>query len=133
MTGAAVAPDGFLLCDGSSVLRTDYAALFAAIGVAYGAVDGTHFTLPDLRQRFAMGKAAAGTGNTLGATGGMIDHVHSIDPPATNTGSSGSTVAATPLLGNASSSGHIHSVNIPAFDSDADNPPYQVVNYIIKV
>ena len=39
-------PDGFLLCDGSSVLRSVYSELFALIGTTYGSVDGTHFNLP---------------------------------------------------------------------------------------
>ena len=70
-------PSGWLLCDGSSLLRAGtYAALFAIIGTTYGSVDGTHFTLPDMRQRFPLGKAASGTGSTLGATGGAIDHTH---------------------------------------------------------
>jgi microcystin-dependent protein len=74
----STAPAGFLVCNGSLVSRTTYAALFAVIGVVYGAGDGTTtFGLPDLRQRFPLGKAASGTGATLGATGGDIDHVHS--------------------------------------------------------
>ena len=40
------APTGYLLQNGASLLRADYPALFAAIGTTYGAVDGTHFTLP---------------------------------------------------------------------------------------
>lgn len=43
----SVCPSGFLFCDGSSLLRTDYPALFAAIGTTYGAADATHFYLPD--------------------------------------------------------------------------------------
>lgn len=74
--GGSTAPTGFLLCDGSSVLRATYAALFTAIGTTFGSVDGTHFTLPDLRGRFALGKAAAGTGSTLGASGGALGHTH---------------------------------------------------------
>jgi hypothetical protein len=35
-------------------------------------------TLPDSRQRFPIGKAASGTGSTLGGTGGNIDHTHSV-------------------------------------------------------
>lgn len=35
-------------------------------------------TLPDMRQRVPMGKAASGTGSTLGGTGGAIDHTHSV-------------------------------------------------------
>lgn len=73
---ASAAPTGYLLADGTSVLRSDYPALFAVIGTTYGSADGTHFTLPDLRQRFPLGKAASGTGNTLAGTGGGIDHTH---------------------------------------------------------
>ena len=53
----AAAPEGFLLCDGSAVSRTTYGDLFAAIGTAYGAGDGsTTFNLPDLRGRVAAGR-----------------------------------------------------------------------------
>jgi len=49
-------PDGWLLCDGSEVNRTDYANLFAAIKVAWGAGDLTEtFNLPDLRGMFLRG------------------------------------------------------------------------------
>lgn len=76
---AAVAPAGFFLCDGSDVSRTTYADLFTLIGTTYGVGDGsTTFTLPDLRQRFPLGKAAAGTGSVLGETGGAIDHDHDV-------------------------------------------------------
>lgn len=81
------APSGFLVCNGSAVSRTTYAALYAAIGNAYGAGDGTTtFNLPDMRQRFLMGVAASGTGNSLGATGGAIDHAHT-NPTTNNDGS----------------------------------------------
>jgi len=45
-------PDGYLECDGSSLLRATYATLFAIIGTMYGTADATHFNLPDLRGRF---------------------------------------------------------------------------------
>jgi len=49
-------PAGWLLCDGSAVDRTAYAALFAAIGSAWGGGDGsTTFNLPDMRGRFLRG------------------------------------------------------------------------------
>jgi len=47
------APTGWLFRDGSSLLRTDYPDLFAVIGTTYGAVDGTHFSLPDERGRLS--------------------------------------------------------------------------------
>lgn len=52
----------FLLCDGASVLRADYPDLFAVIGTVYGAADGSHFNLPDLRGRAALSQ---GTGPGL--------------------------------------------------------------------
>ena len=76
--GGTSAPSGWLLCDGAAVSRNTYARLFSVLGTTYGAGDGsTTFNLPDLRQRFPLGKAASGTGSTLGATGGAIDHTHS--------------------------------------------------------
>ena len=62
--GGSSAPAGWLLCQGQAVSRTTYAALFAAIGTAYGAGDGsTTFNLPDPREAALVG---AGT-NVLNA------------------------------------------------------------------
>lgn len=59
-------PGGYLLCDGSAVSRTDYAALFKVIGTKFGVGDGsTTFALPDLRASFIRG---AGTNNGYSAT-----------------------------------------------------------------
>lgn len=86
---AATAPTGWLLCDGSAVSRTVYAALFAIVATTYGAGDGTTtFNLPDLRGRVPAGKDDMGgtaasrltaggsgiTGTTLGASGGAETH-----------------------------------------------------------
>lgn len=71
------APTGFLECDGSSVLRATYASLFTAIGTTWGSVDGTHFTLPDLRRRVTVGKGGSGSAtlaNSVGSTGGEETH-----------------------------------------------------------
>jgi microcystin-dependent protein len=51
---------GWLACDGAAVSRTTYAALFAAIGTAYGAGDGsTTFNVPDYRGRAPVGVGTA--------------------------------------------------------------------------
>jgi len=56
-------PDAkWLTCDGRSLVRADYPDLFTVIGVTYGAVDSTHFNIPDLRGRAALG---SGTGSGL--------------------------------------------------------------------
>ena len=50
------APSGWLICSGAAVSRATYAALFAAIGTAWGAGDGsTTFNLPELRGEFVRG------------------------------------------------------------------------------
>jgi microcystin-dependent protein len=71
----ASAPDGWLLCDGSSLLRASYAALFAVIGTTYGSVDGTHFNLPNLKGRVVVGLNASETEfDGLGELGGEKTH-----------------------------------------------------------
>jgi phage-related tail fiber protein len=47
------APNGYLKANGAAISRTTYDKLFAAIGITYGAGDGsTTFNLPDLRGEF---------------------------------------------------------------------------------
>lgn len=56
LSSNASAPAGWLLCDGSAVSRTQYAALFAAIGTSAGGGDGaTTFNVPDYRGQFLRG------------------------------------------------------------------------------
>lgn len=63
-----VAPQDYLLCDGSAVDRTTYATLFGVIGTTFGAGDGsTTFNLPDLSGRVPLGVSQ---GHALGSTGG---------------------------------------------------------------
>lgn len=149
--GGTVAPTGWHLCDGSAISRSTFASLFAAIGTAFGVGDGaTTFNVPDLRQRFALGKAAAGTGSTLGGTGGAIDHTHPLDSASShvrmtmNTTSpqlraqrkSGMTSWAETLDVTATSgaAGSTTSTNGIALggSSDVANPPFQAVNFVIK-
>jgi microcystin-dependent protein len=81
-TAAVALPTGapWLACDGSSYLRVDYPALFAAIGITYGAADSTHFNVPDLRGETAImldggrGKITDSWANTLGGEGGAATH-----------------------------------------------------------
>lgn len=83
MTARAVAPAGWLLCDGAAVSRAEYAALYAAIGTTYGVGDGsTTFNIPNFLGRFPMGAdptnastAVGHTAHALGARGGEETHV----------------------------------------------------------
>ena len=68
----SVAPQGYLLCDGSAVDRTTYANLFAVIGTTYGSGDGSStFNLPDLSGRVVLGVSQS---HALGTTGGEATH-----------------------------------------------------------
>lgn len=107
----ASAPTGWLLAFGQSLLRAGtYANLFAVIGTLYGSVDGTHFTLPDLRGRVVAGQDDMGgtsanrlttplDGDTLGAAGGAesvnLAHTHSYSGTTAGMSSLGSGVAMT--------------------------------------
>jgi microcystin-dependent protein len=63
-------PTNWLACDGAAVSRATYANLFTAIGVVYGAGDGsTTFALPDLRGYFLRGSGTNADG-TVGAAFG---------------------------------------------------------------
>lgn len=62
---------GYLACNGAEVSRLQYPKLFKAIGITFGAGDGsTTFNLPDLAGKFVRGFDAAGTtdaGRTFGS------------------------------------------------------------------
>ena len=48
-------PDGYLLCNGASLSRTEFPELFAVLGTKCGSVDSAHFNLPDTHHRFLEG------------------------------------------------------------------------------
>jgi microcystin-dependent protein len=95
-------PAGWLLCDGRSLLRTDYPNLFNKISTTWGNVDGTHFNLPDTRGRSAVGKGQ-GPGMTLRNVGQVFgEETHQL--------SSGEMPVHSHAV---SDPGHGHSVNDP--------------------
>jgi len=66
-------PTGWLICNGSAISRTTYAALFAVIGTTYGVGDSsTTFNLPDLRGRSPFGVSGS---YALASTGGSADSI----------------------------------------------------------
>lgn len=67
-------PAGWLRCEAQSLLRADYPDLFTAIGTTFGSADGTHFALPDLRARSAVGYAEGATEYALGYMAGEEKH-----------------------------------------------------------
>lgn len=88
---AGGAPDGTLVCDGSTYGRIHFPLLYAAlVGTAY-VVDADNFTVPDLRDRFILGQGAS---SSVADTGGeaqhtlteaeMPAHSHTYVPPTIN-------------------------------------------------
>jgi len=66
MFAGSTAPNGWLVCDGSTVSRKTYSDLFKIIGTTYGAGNSNDtFTLPDMRGRCPIG---VGTGTYVTAT-----------------------------------------------------------------
>lgn len=131
------APEGWALCDGRAVSRTGYAALFEAIGVTWGAGDGSDtFNLPNLGGRMIRG---AGAGVPLGSVGGAATHTLTTgEMPRHNhlinlgQPSSGDGVVRPQYAGASGSY-----VNVNTFDTGSNSahnnlPPYAALNYIIK-
>ena len=67
---------GELLCNGASLLRSQYPDLFAAIGTTYGAADGLHFNIPDYVTNNRFLRAAGGSIAT-GTTQASQNKAHS--------------------------------------------------------
>jgi microcystin-dependent protein len=82
-------PAGWLYCDGSAVSRTTYAALYAEVGDAFGAGDGsTTFNLPDMRGEFLRGQddgRGVDTGRALGSNQSDATAVNGLSASTTGT------------------------------------------------
>lgn len=102
-------PDGWLDCNGASILKTVYANLFSVIGYTYGG-SGNNFNLPDMRGRVVVG-VGSGVGlstRALGSTGGEETHtLTSSEMPAHNHG--------------VTDPGHTHSYVNQSGDQSTDN------------
>ena len=76
MWATTTAPTEWLLCDGTNVSRSTYAALFAVISTTYGVGDGsTTFTLPNLKGKVPVGRDSGDASfDTMGELGGAKTH-----------------------------------------------------------
>lgn len=158
--GGTSAPTGWLLCDGSAVSRTTYAALFAVIGETAGEGNNTTtFNVPDLRGRFLRGRdGGAGrdpdaAGRTAMATGGNTGdavfsvqddefeahnhgvtdpgHTHSMSTQSTTAGSQAN--AANYTVPGETTSSNTTGITINNSGGSTETRPKNVnVNYIIK-
>lgn len=124
---------GWLVCNGSSLNRTAYAALFAVIGTAYGIGSNspinTTFSLPDFRDKYIMG---AGVTHSLATTGGSTsssfnatyNHSHGLNNHThasqahTHPGSHSHGVSAN---SHTHTHAHTHDVDIASFSSGGVN------------
>ena len=86
------APAGWLACRGQAVSRSDYAALFAAIGTTYGSGNGSStFNLPNLRGQFVRGWNDSASGPDANREFGSVQASQNLAHNHTaSTGSSGS-------------------------------------------
>lgn len=142
--GGTTAPNGWLLCQGQAISRTDYAELFAVIGTAFGNGDGVNtFNLPDPRDRFLEGASttnpigtekSAGLPNIKGGiTGGGLCSQTGISGAFTSSGVSQAFYDQTgnyqrySLGFDANKSNSIYSDNV-----DTVQPPAVCTNFIIK-
>jgi microcystin-dependent protein len=142
--GGSTAPEGWLLCQGQAISRTDYSALFAVIGTAFGAGDGsTTFNVPDFREVVPVG-AGTSTRSEI-ATHDAFDvgqfkddqfqsHIHDVYPANSPTGG---TMTYLSSYTGATGSGAYHSRTGTARDCNGRNGTTTRtkelgVNYIIK-
>jgi len=149
ITADSTAPSGWFICDGSTVSRTTYAALFDVIGTTYGAGDGsTTFGIPNLKGRVVVGIDSGQTEfDTLGETGGskvpaLLSHDHGSGTYVThgnitsNTTATGSANRIHALVGSSGDSqGGLtgrSGTESNGSQTSGNMPPYMALHYIIK-
>jgi microcystin-dependent protein len=109
----SVAPNGWLLCDGSEIEINTYRRLYNIIGSRFGVASNstTHFVLPDLRGRVPVGSGTDGslTERTIGEKGGAETHTLTADEMPSHIHSGTTEVSGE----------HVHSVDTGTID-DSD-------------
>lgn len=102
----------WLICDGRSLSRNDYLALFNVIGTSFGSESGDTFNLPDCRGRVmgAIGQGTDLTLRTLGQNVGEEEHKLLIsEMPSHNHGGVTNTTGAHNHTGTTNTTGaHTH-------------------------
>lgn len=132
-------PEGWHLCDGSSMSRSQYAALFAVLGTTYGNNDSSSFKLPDMRGLYVAGRGANNY-NSLNQKGGAnsvaltVDEMpkHNHSGSTEGSGSHSHTLSVYekngehPLFGSTSDSATISRSATAKTTSSADNHTHTV-------
>ena len=110
-SGASII-DGWLLADGSLKNKTTYPDLFAVLGDTYGTQTSTQFYLPNLADKFVIGKGS--TYSTLGGTGGNTSITPSGSNSAPSFSGSSSSVSGTVSLSGSTASHTLTTSEIPS-------------------
>lgn len=135
------APAGWLLCNGQSVSKSSYSALFSVIGYTYGG-SGDTFNLPDLRGKFPIGKSSS---HALASTGGaekvtlteseIPSHIHGLGNSsygnkqvAVDGGTSHTVFGAS----STTTENYFQAKATGGGEAHENMPPYITLNYIIK-
>lgn len=146
------APAGYLKANGAVLNRGTYAALFAAIGTAFGAGDGSStFAIPDLRGEFVRGwddTRGVDAGRALGSfqSSANLSHTHtgSSDSAGAHTHTYGRTTSEGSLTGASTGGGaltqtatssagaHSHAVTVSATGGTESRPRNIALLYCIK-
>ena len=125
MFAGSTAPNGWLVCDGSTVSRKTYSDLFKVIGTTYGAGNSnTTFTLPDMRGRtpIGVGTGSGLTARTLAATTGVETVALSTAELAShNHTASDSGHSHTTTVGNETAD-HTHTLDRGVWTNSGSNP-----------
>lgn len=144
---SATIPAGFLLCDGSTFITTDYPELFDVIGYSFGG-SGTDFLVPNLVDRtiigssgvFAFGDVGGETLVTLDAsempihTHVDLGHSHSIPlvtslPAQAGVGFAGNVTV--PVLSDNTGLSSANNQNAGGGDPHNNMQPYMALSYVI--
>ena len=156
----ALAPSGWLMCDGSAVSRTGFAHLFAVLGTTWGVGDGsTTFNVPNTAGRVVRGvngtyaltstggaDAQTASGSQVISSANLPPHRHQqsrggginiissgstqVQGISDNTGSDGQTQAGMTYQENGTTL--VANTALPLSVSGSVVNPYVAINYIIK-
>lgn len=138
----------YLLCDGTAVSRTTYAALFAVCGTTYGVGDGTTtFNVPNLKGRVPIG-AGIGSQNGISGSGAILpgapltarlrgafagdERLQTHNHESTYTTAAGGTNFGTGIPPHNNVASGTQQSNNAGAGTGQNMPPFIVTNYLIK-